>query len=57
VFRTRCPKAQDRCAVEIPLLRELAPGHTVACHFPEYGDLGQRAEGGQDAAPQDRVPA
>jgi len=57
VFRTRCPKAQDRCAVEVPLLRELAPGHTVACHFPEYGDLGSRAEGGQDATPQDRVPA
>jgi peptide/nickel transport system ATP-binding protein len=35
VFRTRCPKAQDRCAAEVPLLRELAPGHLVACHFPE----------------------
>ncbi|GAA4357605.1 ABC transporter ATP-binding protein [Angustibacter luteus] len=36
VFRTRCWKAQDRCATEIPLLRELTPGHTVACHFPEH---------------------
>ena len=35
VFRTRCPKAQDRCAAEVPPLRELAPGHIVACHFPE----------------------
>ncbi|HEX8496867.1 MAG TPA: oligopeptide/dipeptide ABC transporter ATP-binding protein, partial [Actinomycetales bacterium] len=34
VFRTRCFKAQDRCAIEVPLLRELRPGHTVACHFP-----------------------
>ena len=34
VFRTRCFKAQDRCASEVPLLRELRPGHTVACHFP-----------------------
>ena len=34
VFRTRCPKAQDLCAAEKPVLRELAPGHTVACHFP-----------------------
>ena len=34
VFRTRCFKAQDRCAEEVPLLRELRPGHTVACHFP-----------------------
>ena len=33
-FRTRCPKAQDRCAAEVPELRELAPGHQVACHFP-----------------------
>ncbi|TNC23594.1 ABC transporter ATP-binding protein [Amycolatopsis alkalitolerans] len=33
-FRTRCPFAQDRCATESPALRELAPGHSVACHFP-----------------------
>jgi peptide/nickel transport system ATP-binding protein len=35
VFRTRCWKAQDRCVTEVPLLREMAPGHQVACHFPE----------------------
>jgi peptide/nickel transport system ATP-binding protein len=29
VFRTRCPKAEQRCAEEIPLLRELAPGTTA----------------------------
>jgi peptide/nickel transport system ATP-binding protein len=34
-FRTRCPKAADRCAAERPALRAIAPGHLVACHFPE----------------------
>ena len=33
-FRTRCPRAVDRCASEVPEPRELAPGHLVACHFP-----------------------
>ena len=33
-FRTRCPRAQERCAAEVPEMRELAPDHAVACHFP-----------------------
>jgi oligopeptide transport system ATP-binding protein len=33
-FRTRCPRAVDKCAEEVPEPRELAPGHLVACHFP-----------------------
>ena len=37
-FRTRCVRAQDRCAVERPLLRDIGPNHQVACHFPEPVD-------------------
>ncbi|TDD06491.1 ABC transporter ATP-binding protein [Saccharopolyspora terrae] len=33
-FRTRCPRAETRCAQERPVLREHAPGHLAACHFP-----------------------
>ncbi|HKA04902.1 MAG TPA: oligopeptide/dipeptide ABC transporter ATP-binding protein [Acidimicrobiales bacterium] len=33
-FRTRCPRAEERCAVEVPELERVAPGHFVACHFP-----------------------
>ena len=34
-FRTRCPIATERCTTDIPLLRQLEPGHWVACHFAE----------------------
>jgi peptide/nickel transport system ATP-binding protein len=34
-FRTRCPLARERCAAEEPVIRELRPGHFVACHFAE----------------------
>ncbi|MBI3157988.1 MAG: dipeptide ABC transporter ATP-binding protein [Chloroflexi bacterium] len=34
-FHPRCPIAEERCSVEEPLLRELKPGHTVACHFAD----------------------
>jgi len=32
-FRTRCPIAAERCAVEEPPLRQLDSGHWAACHF------------------------
>jgi peptide/nickel transport system ATP-binding protein len=35
-FHTRCPYRQEaRCDDERPALRELRPGHTVACHYAE----------------------
>jgi peptide/nickel transport system ATP-binding protein len=36
-FRTRCPRAEARCAAEVPVLREVGRGQTVACHFPLVG--------------------
>jgi len=32
-FHTRCPLREDRCTREVPVLRETAPGHAVACHL------------------------
>ncbi len=32
-FHTRCPYAVQRCKVESPPLREIAPGHHVSCHL------------------------
>jgi peptide/nickel transport system ATP-binding protein len=33
-YRTRCPRVQGICAVQEPVMREIATGHFVACHFP-----------------------
>jgi len=32
-FHTRCPYAEARCRVEEPAMREVRPGHSVACHL------------------------
>jgi len=34
-FHPRCPYAKEICSQEEPQLRELMPGHQVACHFAE----------------------
>ena len=32
-FHTRCPYAVPRCKIDVPSLREIAPGHLVSCHL------------------------
>ena len=41
-FHTRCPFAQtERCPDEVPALRVLESGHTVACHYAEEIEAGK----------------
>ncbi|MGH8817467.1 MAG: ABC transporter ATP-binding protein [Achromobacter pestifer] len=37
-FAGRCPAAQPACSAREPELREVVPGHRVACHFVEVRD-------------------
>jgi peptide/nickel transport system ATP-binding protein len=34
-FHPRCPFATERCKNEVPVLKEIAPGHHSACHLNE----------------------
>ncbi|MEU9878301.1 ABC transporter ATP-binding protein [Streptomyces phaeochromogenes] len=46
-FRTRCWKAQDKCATEEPPLVQISgnrAGHLTACHFPEEPTTEARGE-------------
>ncbi|MCK9525377.1 MAG: dipeptide ABC transporter ATP-binding protein [Limnochordia bacterium] len=37
LFHTRCPMAIDRCHSEVPELKEVEPGHFVACWLASVG--------------------
>jgi peptide/nickel transport system ATP-binding protein len=47
-FRTRCPRAADRCATEEPPMVSDDVGHAAACHFP----AGEPASGAAPARPR-----
>jgi oligopeptide/dipeptide ABC transporter ATP-binding protein len=36
-FHPRCPWAMERCAVDVPVMRDVGKGHMVSCHLYEDG--------------------
>jgi oligopeptide/dipeptide ABC transporter ATP-binding protein len=36
-FHARCPYAMARCRTEVPVLREILPGHWASCHLHDGG--------------------
>ena len=51
-FHTRCAHAESRCKLEAPPLREVLPGHRVACHFAEEIPAFTRFAAGQASSPK-----
>jgi peptide/nickel transport system ATP-binding protein len=45
-YRSRCPNAQELCAIDDPPLVEADSGHSWACHYPEPPQLDLAPEGG-----------
>ncbi|QUG99625.1 ABC transporter ATP-binding protein [Saccharopolyspora erythraea] len=56
-FHTRCPwKQETRCDTERPMLREISPGHRVACHYAEEirsGAIAKHDVAAEAVAPDD----
>lgn len=42
-FRTRCPRAVELCAEEVPILRSFGEDHEAACHFPLRPPVSEQA--------------
>ncbi|HSN41948.1 MAG TPA: oligopeptide/dipeptide ABC transporter ATP-binding protein [Burkholderiales bacterium] len=38
-FHTRCPYAEERCRIEEPAMKEVRPGHFVACHLRDAASV------------------
>ncbi|MHB1988415.1 MAG: ABC transporter ATP-binding protein [Acidimicrobiales bacterium] len=47
-YRTRCPRAQEICGAEEPVMHEIGVDHYVACHFPIVASSSARAAVGND---------
>jgi oligopeptide/dipeptide ABC transporter ATP-binding protein len=43
-FHTRCPYAEERCRVEEPAMKQVRPGHFVACHLRDGSAAAARAK-------------
>lgn len=44
-FQNRCEHCTEKCKKEMPKLKEIAPGHEVACFYVE--SMQNQAEGGR----------
>jgi len=52
-FHTRCPKCQDVCTLETPLLEPKNGGNVAACHFPlTESEVAERSPRGAGAIPE-----
>jgi oligopeptide/dipeptide ABC transporter ATP-binding protein len=50
-FHPRCPFAFDRCSHDEPDLREVSPGHNVACHLYDAVETGKTSDAVRATSP------